>query len=479
MPFVSFAAKLHVLLGYASLACSNFHKANFHFLKVPPSLGDAYASIAAGADIAAAAALTTLAAASRDELRVTVLGSPSVRRMLESARTLSDVIGDIVAARYGAALASLATEADALRRSDALLGPFAAYLASQTRRSALTLFLSPYACVNLRAAAVVLGYGATPASSAILQGELHSLIAAGDVGARVDARGDGVLRCHRRDARMAAIAAVAAMRETYKAEVMGLLIRNALRRARIVVGAKPPRASMQQHSIARDSQPACDIDGSTLARNAAASTAAGAAAAPHLAEVAAGVTTLRPQDQSSGADCGVPLADTDAIDHGDFDVEPSVTMMMIEGDNASTEDDEEFAQSQAGQDEQQLSDGRAADDYAAPWTDAPRQDAPTTAKGSSSGVGGLIGAVGTVAGVAGRASKRHGRSRGAVWRESASTMPSHGKSAMPGAGRVAVPLEMLGDLDLLDTLRDMQLAAAAAAGLSTRPPATLTTVPTS
>lgn len=146
-------AKLKCALGISHLVGGKYKAAAKALTTLPAELGNSFADVASGSDIATYATLCALATMDRAELASSVIDSAPFRELLSLAPPqVQEAARHFHGSRYGPALTALA----ALRPLlviDPFLAEHADHLYAAVRARALSLYTRPFASLDLNAMA--------------------------------------------------------------------------------------------------------------------------------------------------------------------------------------------------------------------------------------------------------------------------------------------------------------------------------------
>ncbi|CAH8864767.1 unnamed protein product [Trichobilharzia szidati] len=221
--------QLAIAAGLVELASRNYRGAVMHFLQVNPDHCESPISrIVTVSDLAFFITLCSLATFERTELATLVLGSTSLRLLLEAEPACRDMLQSFHQADYAACLGRLNKLRNFLKL-DIFLSDHVTTLCKEIRSRALCQYFSPYSSADLNHMAK-----AFDTNVAGLENELAVLIQDGSIKARIDSHKQ-LLRVLDVDQRCLTFARAIRLVDEYKNRAQSMILRMALARQKFLI----------------------------------------------------------------------------------------------------------------------------------------------------------------------------------------------------------------------------------------------------
>jgi len=247
--------KLQCALGISQLATGKYKAAAVSLTSIPAAaeLGNSFAVIATGGDIATYAVFCALATMDRADLASHVVDSGPFRELLSMAPpAVQAAVRHFHASRYGPALVALSTLLPTLAM-DPFIADHAVSLYAAVRARAFALFSRPFSSLDLRRMALAFSMDVEE-----LEGELATLIASKQITGRIDSHAKALFS-RSVDPRKVTFKTSLLAGEQYLRDTKLFLLRSSMMRHDLVQklppGERPPeRPEVPRHARNREGE---------------------------------------------------------------------------------------------------------------------------------------------------------------------------------------------------------------------------------
>ena len=219
-------AKFTCAAALAHLHFGKYAEAAKHFTSLKTEIGNSYAEVISQQDVAVYGGLCALATFDRVQLKKRVVHENfTFRDMLSTAPEMRDIVEDFWNSRYPQCLSKL----DVIKKElllDIHVGKHVHKLFSLIRQKALIQYTKPFSALSLTTMASAFNCD----SVENLEKEIADLITADKIRARIDSRGEKILRAKEFDKRMETFEHVQSTAEKFVENAGEALLRSSLNR---------------------------------------------------------------------------------------------------------------------------------------------------------------------------------------------------------------------------------------------------------
>ena len=219
-------AKFTCTAALAHLHFGKYAEAAKHFTSLKTEIGNSYAEVISQQDVAVYGGLCALATFDRVQLKKRVVHENfTFRDMLSTAPEMRDIVEDFWNSRYPQCLSKL----DVIKKElllDIHVGKHVHKLFSLIRQKALIQYTKPFSALSLTTMASAFNCD----SVENLEKEIADLITADKIRARIDSRGEKILRAKEFDKRMETFEHVQSTAEKFVENAGEALLRSSLNR---------------------------------------------------------------------------------------------------------------------------------------------------------------------------------------------------------------------------------------------------------